>query len=410
MYKFIVVSIATALLMMSCGSRGHDPQTCGEDHGTETSGLNHESDISADSGHDHGVEVPQKDQHEDQAPVHAGEIIFTQDQAAQTDFELFDVEPVVFQDIITTSGRIMAAQGDEASVVAPVSGIVSFTNKKITDGMAVGKGETLFTISSKEVAQGDYIARTRVAYEQAKAAFERAEVLVKDQIISQADYEQSRLNYENAKTAYDALAGKTTAQGTRVTTPIGGFIKNVGVGEGAFVEVGQPLATVSQNKRLVLRAEVSQRYLSDLRRVSGANFKTPYDQKVYALEELGGRLLSVGKSSDENSVYVPVIFEFNNSGDVIPGSFVEIFLKSTPQRDVLTVPLSALVEDQGVYYVFVQIDEEGYLKREVKLGANDGKHVQVVSGLQAGERVVSRGVAQVKMASFSGAIPHGHAH
>ncbi len=102
---------------------------------------------------------------------------------------------------------------------------------------------------------------------------------MKDKIISQSDYEQSRLAYENAKTAYDAVAGKTSVRGTRVTAPIGGFIKNVAVSEGAFVEVGQTLATVSQNKRLVLRAEVSQRYLNDLRSVSGANFRTPYDDK-----------------------------------------------------------------------------------------------------------------------------------
>lgn len=189
--------------------------------------------------------------------------------------------------------------------------------------------------------------------------------------------------------------------------PIGGFIKNVAVSEGAFVEVGQTLATVSQNKRLVLRAEVSQRYLNDLRSVSGANFRTPYDDKVYSLSEMNGRLLSVGKSSDGSSVFIPVIFEFDNGGDVIPGSFVEIYLISSPQRDVLTVPLSAVTEDQGVHFVFVQLDDEGYAKREVKLGAADGRNVRVLSGLKAGETVVSKGVAQVKMASFSGAIPEG---
>ncbi len=95
---------------------------------------------------------------------------------------------------------------------------------------------------------------------------------------------------------------------------------------------------------------------------------------------------------------------------MIPGSFVEIYLISSPQRDVLTVPLSAVTEDQGVHFVFVQLDDEGYAKREVKLGAADGRNVRVLSGLKAGETVVSKGVAQVKMASFSGAIPEGHSH
>ena len=398
--------------MTGCGNRPSSAGASGDGHTSEAEHGDHDGHDHEAEGHDHEAEEAGRAGHDHGAggDTHAGEIVFTKAQAAQTDFELFEVQPVTFNEVIPTSGRIMAAQGDEASVVAPVGGVVSFTNKKIADGTPVGRGETRFTISSKEMAEGDYVARTRSTYEQAKAAFERAENLVKDKIISQSDYEQSRLAYENAKTAYDAVAGKTSVRGTRVTAPIGGFIKNVAVSEGAFVEVGQTLATVSQNKRLVLRAEVSQRYLNDLRSVSGANFRTPYDDKVYSLSEMNGRLLSVGKSSDGSSVFIPVIFEFDNGGDVIPGSFVEIYLISSPQRDVLTVPLSAVTEDQGVHFVFVQLDDEGYAKREVKLGAADGRNVRVLSGLKAGETVVSKGVAQVKMASFSGAIPEGHSH
>jgi len=59
----------------------------------------------------------------------------------------------------------------------------------------------------------------------------------------------------------------------------------------------------------------------------------------------------------------------------------------------------------------VQLDPETYVKREVKLGASDGTRVQILEGLSPGETIVSRGVAQVKMASFSGAIPgHTHSH
>ena len=145
--------------------------------------------------------------------------------------------------------------------------------------------------------------------------------------------------------------------------------------------------------------------------MTSANFETPYDGRVYSLAEMGGRLLSVGKGSDGTSAYIPVTFEFNNGGEVIPGSFVEVFLLSAPRPETLAVPLSAVTEDQGVYSVFVQLDPETYVKREVKLGASDGTRVQILEGLSSGETIVSRGVAQVKMASFSGAIPgHTHSH
>ncbi|MGL5547637.1 MAG: efflux RND transporter periplasmic adaptor subunit, partial [Tannerellaceae bacterium] len=66
--------------------------------------------------------------------------------------------------------------------------------------------------------------------------------------------------------------------------------------------------------------------------------------------------------------------------------------------------------EQGVYYVFVQLDEEGYSKQEVTLGGDNGSEVQILSGLKPGEVVVTKGAMQVKLASMSSAIPHGHSH
>ena len=60
--------------------------------------------------------------------------------------------------------------------------------------------------------------------------------------------------------------------------------------------------------------------------IQTANFMTPYDNALYKLSDLRGRLLSYGLASDMNSFYVAVTFEFDNKGAVIPGAFVEIFL------------------------------------------------------------------------------------
>lgn len=69
------------------------------------------------------------------------------------------------------------------------------------------------------------------------------------------------------------------------------------------------------------------------------------------------------------------------------------------------------VEEQGLYFVYLQLDEEGYKKQEVTLGASNGKKVQILTGLKAGDRVVTKGAYQVKLASASNAIPaHSHEH
>ena len=169
-----------------------------------------------------------------------------------------------------------------------------------------------------------------------------------------------------------------------VVSPINGYLKNLQVKEGDYVTVGQPLATISQNGRLVLRAEVSEKYYNYLPSIQSANFRTPYDNVTYKLSDLCGRLLSYGKASDTNSFYVPVTFEFDNKGAIIPGSFVEIYLLTAPMQNVISVPVSALIEEQGVYSVFVRVHEEAYKKVPVTLGADNGSEVQILSGLNAG--------------------------
>jgi hypothetical protein len=69
------------------------------------------------------------------------------------------------------------------------------------------------------------------------------------------------------------------------------------------------------------------------------------------------------------------------------------------------------MEEQGVFYVYVQTGGESFQKREVAIGPNDGIWVQVLKGISAGERVVRKGAYQIKLSTASGQLPaHGHEH
>ena len=280
-----------------------------------------------------------------------------------------------------------------------------------SDGTAVQKGQTILSLASQSLSEGDVALRLKNAYETAQKEYERMKGLVADKIVSEKDFEQARLAYENAKVAYDAVSGKHSSKGVAVTATMSGFLKNILVKEGDYVAVGQPLATISQNNRLVLRADVSEKYYAHLPLMRSAYFKTPYDDQVYKLDELNGRFLSYGKSSANNSFYIPVLFEFDNKGAVIPGSFVEVYLLGRPMEGVLSLPHSALVEEQGLFFVYIRLDEDCYKKQEVSLGADNGERVQILSGLKAGDQVVTKGAYQIKLASASNAIPaHTHNH
>lgn len=384
MKNYILTGTLCMFLLGGCGEHAHD----------------HEHE-----GHDHEAEI-----HAEEKTAHSDEIVLTPEKAKAAGVEAEVIHSGAFREVIQAGGQILSAQGQEATVVAASSGVVSFS-RKIAEGIEVGQGSELLSVSAEHIQEGDPVRKAKVAYEKAKEEYERAEKLVGSQIVSQKEFAALREAYQNARLTYEALLPSKSGKGVAVKAPIGGFVKNCLVKEGDYVTVGQPLMTVSQMRRLVLKADVSERYYAQLPRIVSANFKTPYNNKVYCLENLGGKVLSFGKSSGDTSYYVPVTFEFDNRGDMVPGAFVEVFLLSGERQGVISLPESALTEEQGLYFVYLKLDEECYKKQEVQLGTSNGERVEILSGLKDGDTVVTRGAIHVKLAAASTAIPaHSHNH
>ena len=396
---------------------GHEHNHEGHNHDHDGHNHDHSKDAHAGHNHAHEAKATKVDAHAHEGHSHdhghdhgsnPDEIILAPEKAKAAGVASMEIQPKSFRQVIKASGEVQAAQGNESTIVANVAGVVSF-QRSVTEGMQVGKGATIMTISASKLQDGDPAERARIAYEAAMADFARARRLVKSQIVSQKEFNAIKEKYENAKVAYEAIGENQTKSGVAVSAPMGGYIKNLLVKEGDYVAVGQPLATVTQNNRLFLRADVSERYYKYLNGITSANFKTPYDNQVYELEALNGKLLSYGKSA--GSFYVPVTFSFDNKGDIIPGSFVEIYLLSKDMENTIALPVEALTEEQGLYFIYIQKCAESYKKQEVKLGASNGKEVQILSGVNPGDKVVVKGAYHVKLASASNALPaHSHEH
>lgn len=344
----------------------------------------------------------------------ANDISFLKEQAWNIDFANEPVRRTNFREILKTSGQVLPAPGDETVITATSGGAVLFASNKTIVGSKLNVGDHLFTITGGSLAQGNpdvYYKETKAKYELAKAEYERAEILVKDKIISERDFLKTKLEYDNMQSSFQAVSKNYSTSGQKVTTNSNGFLKNLFVSEGQYVEPGMPLALVSKNKKIVLQANVSQKYFQKLPSISAANFIIVSEETVFNTEEMNGKVISFGKSTAENNSYIPISFEIDNIGNIIPGSVAEVYLKSSQIPDALVIPSSALMEELGNFFVFVQTGGETFEKREIKLGGNNGKYVQVLSGVKEGERVVTKGAYAIKLASASGAIPaHGHSH
>lgn len=341
-------------------------------------------------------------------------ISFLKEQAWKIDFAIEQVKRQAIHEVIHTAGEIQPVKGEEKIVAAKSSGIVFFRSNKLQEGREVSTGEILFSISSKGLLQSNLEEKYQVAkarVERSKADFERAEELIEEQIIGQKEYERRKMEYSIAQAEFRTLANSYNTGGVSARASMSGIIKNVLVNDGQFVEEGTPLVEITSNRRLLLQAEVSQRYLPKLRLIKSANFKTPYQEEVQSIEDYNGRLVSYGKVIAQGNGFVPILFELDNLHELIPGSFVELFLLTNPIEKALVVSKAALMQDYSLNYVYVQTSGETFEKREVKLGVDDGVNVQILAGISEGEWVVTTGAYQIKMASMSSTIPaHGHEH
>lgn len=355
-------------------------------------------------------EADHEDEKKEEALHSSDEIVFTESQAKAADLQTEMLKPADFTDVIEVSGRILPAQGAEATIAATMSGIVTLSRQSITDGAAVGAGQTILTISASKMANGNPAATAQAELIAARQAHERNSLLLKEKIISQKKFEESSLRLQKAEATAKSL-GKESQTRT-VSSPMKGYIKDVLVKTGDYVEAGQPLATVTQNSRIQLRADVPERYFSFLPRITTANFRLGYDEnkEVFSVNDLDGRLVSKGQATESNGFSVPIIFEMNNQGRVVSGCFAEVWLKGNVRKNVLSVPNEAIGEGQGIYFVYIQKDKDAYQRRIITLGNTDGRRTEVLSGLKEGDCVVVKGTTQIRLAANSGSVPEGHHH
>ena len=362
--------------------------------GTHTEDDHHEH---SEDNHEHIDE----DHHE-----HAeGSFIIEPERASQLGISAQEIQPSEFAEVIKTGGRIEPSATDMMTATAHTSGIFHLNNG-ITQGMKVKRGALIGTISSAGMQGGDVNAAAKANLDAAKSELDRLTPLYHEGLVTAAVYNEAQRRYKEAL----ALASPHSGGGSSVTVPEEGTLSQLLAASGQFVDAGTPIAIVTKNTRLTLRADLPERYFQNAAAITTARFRPAYSDSVFSLDQMGGSRLAGSLSSSDSPGYLPVYFTFNGGGEIVPGAAVEIYLIGMPRHDVLSLPREALLELQGNKFIYVVHDGHAYEKRAVKTGNSDGRRVEILSGLEPGETVVVSGATIARMAETSAIAPPGHSH
>jgi RND family efflux transporter MFP subunit len=375
---------------------------------------------SKEDGHDHDHDHESLAQSSHNSPENtpdatANVTIFTLQQQQKIDFSIEPIRRRPFGPIIRTTAQVQPSQTNERIVSAQISGTVRFQNLETMEGQAVKVGQKLFLIDGNAAAEGNLsvrLAESEAEYGRAKAEYERKQALAANQLVSESDLLKSRAELAAAEAVFFNLKKNFPAGKQTVSAPIGGYITRLWVRNGQYAEQGQPVMQISDNRDLLLRAEVQARYFDALRNVKSAVIRVPDTGRTYSLEDLNGRLVSYGKSVDVDRPLLPVIFRAEGREGLMPGRFVELFIRTETDSEALVLPNEALVEEMGNYFVYIQLSPERFEKRWVEQGGTDGIFSEIRSGVTDNEAVVTRGAVFIKLAQAAGTIDlhSGHVH
>ena len=352
--------------------------------------------------------------HGDESP-HT-EISFLKEQQWKIDFAIEPVTKRKMHQFVIATGEIKAKPELFSKVVSPIKGIIlSKNNQNLkTIGGYVKKGEYLLNISpSGDVTEN--IQQIKNNYLLAKSEYKRVEVLYEKKMATEKNLDEARFDFESKQASYNSLVDQIeiTENGYAVIAPIDGYIEHINFDLGNQLESGQELFTILNPSRLILKTNVSSSHFDVVNKVTDACFIPEGLNTEFTISSLNGKKLSVAASLNLQNRTVPVYFEFNNPKKQLRvGMFTEVHLNIGDEEEFISVPESAVINEDGLKTAYVQLEGEAFEKRILKTGIIDDGFVQVIDGLKVGERVVTEGAYQVRLSELSpdSAIGHGHGH
>jgi cobalt-zinc-cadmium efflux system membrane fusion protein len=357
-----------------------------------------------------------------------GATAFLKEQQWTLDFATMRVDEGARREVVSVPATIEPRVGGSAEVRAPSAGRLA-TGGGRAIGTAVSRNATLVELIVRNERLGEAPV-LRLELLQAQAALRvaqedraRVERLANAGAIPQRRLTEARASEETAaarvKIAQEQLQHlelSRTGQGSgdpgervAVRAPISGIIAESSATPGATVEEGQLLYRIVALDRVHVVGAVPEQHLARLENSTSAEIDVP----GLATPLTTTRLVSIGRVVDPQKRSVPITFELAKPpASVAVGQGVTLRLITAPKSNEIAIPVDAVIDDGGQPIVFVQAGGESFERRPVRVGgAREGGFVQIVSGVEAGERIVTRGAHLVRLAALSPQTPgHGHVH
>lgn len=323
--------------------------------------------------------------------VHGAEAAPARSQASQTQaraplrVSAFRVRRTAFAETISANGTMLA--DEDVELRAEIGGRV--VSIGFQEGTRVAKGTLLIKLDDSELQA----LRRRALHRRDLAVLreQRLSQLVQQKLVRQEEYDTA-INEVRIQEAEVALVDAQIAK-TEIRAPFSGVIGLRHISEGAFINAASKLATLHGLSRVKVDFAIPERYATRVK------IGTPIKIVSAAGDERVGRVYAVDPHVDPMTRTCTVrAIAANETGALHPGGLADITLSIAETSDALFVPANAILSNADGKHVFV-IENDQVHVRSIRSGSRTQGHVQVISGLNEGDLVVTSGLQQLRAGS-----------
>src|ERR1035437_8804415 len=285
---------------------------------------------------------------------------------------------------LNVSGTVLA--NEEAQLVFEISGKI--LNMNLKEGKAVEKGDLLVKLNDDDLQA--QLKKLKLQEVLAKDNEQRQKKLFEIHGVSEQDYETVLNTLKSAQA--DIEYTKTLIDKTELHAPFAGIIGLRNVSEGSYVSSATSIATIEQIDPIKIDFSVPEKYAMLVQPGNTIIFTTEETRK----DTFQAKIVAIDPKIDISTRTVKArALCANKNGKIFPGSFASIQIVLKESDNSFMIPSQALIPILKGYKLFV-IKNGKAQEAIVSTGLRTESEVQVISGIQQGDTIVTNGIMQLK--------------
>jgi len=258
------------------------------------------------------------------------------------------------------------------------------------EGQPVEKGQLLIRLDETKLAAD--VAEFESNFKLGQANFERARQLAQEKLISQSEYDQAAATFDVRQATLNRKLREL--KDTRITAPFSGVIGARNVSPGQVIARNTLLTWLVDVDPVKVELNVPERFLGQLRLGQTLDLTVA----AFGTNQFHGKVYFIAPAVDANTRTTLVKAEIPNPKlELKPGMFANLELNLQVRENAIVIPenaLSQLVEGGGAV-VFVVDAASTAQPRKVRLGVRMAGKVEIVEGIETGDRVIVEGLQKI---------------